>query len=375
MSGAMPSMYLSPHERQSIMPPMQPPLSMEPPASIDRNGQAYHTSSSASATIPPSLPRSPPKPQPTETVVDGKKYSLDIVQQPIRARISIDTSFFVLTVDLWNAEGTKEVNLVRHSQTSPSISAATSTSYPPPAVVQNPFGLTTYMPSNTYAPLSHQPYSNHHQQPHQQQIYPAPSQGYHTHTYQQQMSYGQQFAPMPQQQPQNQAYFVNGIAATAYNQPHMGHYQHHLTPNGLPRTVVDQTATSPTPPGMFTRNLIGSLGVSAFKLTDCDNALGIWFVLQDLSVRTEGTFRLKLNFVNVGTPPSSNNSQGVNSGSAPVLASCFSEVFQVYSAKKFPGVIESTSLSKCFATQGIKIPIRKDGPRGNERKEEESPED
>ena len=33
----------------------------------------------------------------------------------------------------------------------------------------------------------------------------------------------------------------------------------------------------------------------------------------------------------------------------------------MYSAKKFPGVVESTILSKCFATQGIKIPIRKDG--------------
>jgi hypothetical protein len=33
----------------------------------------------------------------------------------------------------------------------------------------------------------------------------------------------------------------------------------------------------------------------------------------------------------------------------------------VYSAKKFPGVCESTGLSKCFATQGIKIPIRKEG--------------
>lgn len=47
----------------------------------------------------------------------------------------------------------------------------------------------------------------------------------------------------------------------------------------------------------------------------------------------------------------------------PMLATCFSDPFTVYSAKKFPGVIESTTLSKCFAQQGIKIPIRKDGPR------------
>jgi len=46
-----------------------------------------------------------------------------------------------------------------------------------------------------------------------------------------------------------------------------------------------------TPSGMFTRNLIGSLTASAFKLTDPDNKIGVWFILQDLSVRTEGSFR------------------------------------------------------------------------------------
>jgi hypothetical protein len=43
--------------------------------------------------------------------------------------------------------------------------------------------------------------------------------------------------------------------------------------------------------GMFTRNLIGSLAASAFKLSDTNDRLGIWFILQDLSVRTEGAFR------------------------------------------------------------------------------------
>ena len=45
------------------------------------------------------------------------------------------------------------------------------------------------------------------------------------------------------------------------------------------------------PGGMFTRNLLGNLAVGAFKLTYPDNELGIWFILQDLSVRTEGHFR------------------------------------------------------------------------------------
>ena len=45
------------------------------------------------------------------------------------------------------------------------------------------------------------------------------------------------------------------------------------------------------PHGMFTRNLIGSLAAGAFRLSDTRGHLGIWFVLQDLSVRTEGSFR------------------------------------------------------------------------------------
>jgi hypothetical protein len=50
----------------------------------------------------------------------------------------------------------------------------------------------------------------------------------------------------------------------------------------------------------------------------------------------------------------------INTKKAPVLAAVFSDTFSVFSAKKFPGVCESTPLSKAFAMQGIKIPVRKD---------------
>ena len=66
----------------------------------------------------------------------------------------------------------------------------------------------------------------------------------------------------------------------------------------------------------------------------------------------------------------SDGGQGVNKGKAPILALVFSEPFHVYSAKKFPGVIESTPLSKKFASQGIKIPIRKDGKNDEVETEE-----
>ena len=73
-------------------------------------------------------------------------------------------------------------------------------------------------------------------------------------------------------------------------------FQYSSAPN-ITGTYVPMTTAMPLPPppatatGMFTRNLIGSLTVNAFRLTDTEGKVGFWFVLQDLSVRTEGNFR------------------------------------------------------------------------------------
>lgn len=404
-------MYMAHQERP---PPIQPPISMDPTLPVDRNGNtgpSYPTPSSSSHTVLPRLPQSPEELGPVSCVENGKLYSLEVVQQPIRARMcgfgdkdrrpitpppcirlivrdavtreeidisEIDTAFFVLTVDLWSADGKREVNLVRHSATSPSISAATSSSYPPrpPTPPYQTNGASSA--PNSANPLSMQSAGWHHQ--HQLPAQQSPTQPTNGGTYgytaplyhtwrppqpipppqsQYQPSH-QQYQPQPQypSQSQPQPYYAPAAAnpLTYYGQPQQQGPL--LTPDQM-QPQAGQQAT-----GMFTRNLIGSLCVSAFKLTDPDSQMGVWFILQDLSVRTEGSFRLRMNFVNVGQP---NSTTALNNGSAPVLASTFSEVFQVYSAKKFPGVIESTALSKCFATQGIKIPIRKDGPRGNIR--------
>ncbi|KAF2710547.1 hypothetical protein K504DRAFT_377410, partial [Pleomassaria siparia CBS 279.74] len=235
----------------------------------------------------------------------------------------VDSTFFVLTVDLWDAEGSREVNLVRHSSGAPtvSISSSTTTSYPPPLERPAMYMATSPMQYDHYGrPTGAQPPPNHYGTP------PMPPNYYQPH---------------PTQPPPSYAYAQN-----PYAQPQV--------PVQLP-VAPPANAT-----GMFTRNLIGSLTVNAFRLNDTENKTGFWFVLQDLSVRTEGLFRLKMNFVDVGSGQGNNT---LNTGRAPVLATCFSDQFQVYSAKKFPGVIESTPLSKAFASQGIKIPIRKDGPK------------
>lgn len=156
----------------------------------------------------------------------------------------IDTSFYVLTVDLWNAKGDNEVNLVRHSANSPSISTATSSSYPPP-------------PQQNMSPT----YPSYPQTPYGQQM-GYPQVGYYGQNQMYQNPYGNPQAP----------YYGGGSYYQGMQQPNL-------------------SAQSAAPGGMFTRNLIGSLSASAFRLTDPDNKIGVWFILQDLSVRTEGTFR------------------------------------------------------------------------------------
>ncbi|KAH9942096.1 velvet factor-domain-containing protein [Amylocystis lapponica] len=99
-----------------------------------------------------------------------------------------------------------------------------------------------------------------------------------------------------------------------------------------------------------TRCTTGSVVSSLYHLKDAEagGADAGFFVFPDLSVRTEGSYRLKLSLFEV---------VGSN---VYHCKSIFSAPFYVYTAKKFPGMEESTPLSCSLADQGIKIRIRKD---------------
>ena len=163
----------------------------------------------------------------------------------------IDTSFYVLTVDLWNADGEREVNLVRHSAISPSISSATSSSYPPP-----PQNVQTSYPSYSYDGYGAD--------------YPLLSPDYNS-----QISY--------------QNFYDQAGPQGRYSSPMERNYFPQDAPRPMQSPRLPHISSGAV--GMFTRNLIGSLSASAFRLTDLDNKIGVWFILQDLSVRTEGSFR------------------------------------------------------------------------------------
>ncbi|KAG8815394.1 hypothetical protein FRC19_001058 [Serendipita sp. 401] len=112
-------------------------------------------------------------------------------------------------------------------------------------------------------------------------------------------------------------------------------------------------------PAEYARTLIGPLAASAQTLTDDHDEPGIFFLFQDLSVRTEGTFRLRMRLVNVGGPPAPEmGASHVKNGNSTVLAQVFTNPFIVFSAKKFPGVPSPTALSQRLLQQGLKIPGR-----------------
>lgn len=201
------------------------------------------------------------------------------------SRSEIDTAYHVLTVDLWSQDAQKEVNLVRHSSTSPSISMATASAYPPPNDE-----IPTAPPYQV--PLQAVVMSSPENARQQQQInaYAQATSAYQQNYYPQQMSQGP-LPPPPVPSSATSGGYYNTPTPTpvtptsAYGQQLGGLGQGPLL---SPSVSCDPRSH---PSGMFTRNLIGSLCVSAFKLTDCENRMGVWFILQDLSVRTEGSFR------------------------------------------------------------------------------------
>ncbi|KAJ1981412.1 hypothetical protein H4R34_002085 [Dimargaris verticillata] len=95
----------------------------------------------------------------------------------------------------------------------------------------------------------------------------------------------------------------------------------------------------------------GSVVSSIYYAKDNHNREGAFFVFPDISVRVEGTYRLKFSlFEIVGNV-------------VYFCKSVLSSPFTVFSAKKFPGMDPSTTLSQTFAKQGLKVRMRSENRR------------
>lgn len=100
-----------------------------------------------------------------------------------------------------------------------------------------------------------------------------------------------------------------------------------------------------------------------------------YFIFPDLSVRHEGKYRLNFTLYEQVKDPkdedaklSPTNAAAEKLFSGPMAPQAYmhfrlevrSKPFTVYSAKKFPGLSESTSISRCVADQGCRVRIRRD---------------
>ncbi|KAI8330171.1 velvet factor [Chlamydoabsidia padenii] len=96
------------------------------------------------------------------------------------------------------------------------------------------------------------------------------------------------------------------------------------------------------------RTTAGAVVQSLHKLKGPDNNDGGFFVFADISVRLEGNYRLKFTLFEI-------LGEHVRK-----LESVISDPFTVYSPKYFPGMSESSLLTRLFSDQGVRIRIRKD---------------
>ncbi|KAG0198217.1 hypothetical protein BGX28_008330 [Mortierella sp. GBA30] len=96
------------------------------------------------------------------------------------------------------------------------------------------------------------------------------------------------------------------------------------------------------------RALAGTVVSSLNRLKDVDNSDGGFFVFGDMSVRIEGRFRLRFTLFELVE------------GRVIHLMTTISNTLTVHSSKTFPGMSESTFLSRSFSDQGVRIRIRKD---------------
>lgn len=115
----------------------------------------------------------------------------------------------------------------------------------------------------------------------------------------------------------------------------------------------DETSMPETEERRQQRRLMGTLVASPFVGRDEFNVEGCFFPFADLSCRTTGRYRLK--FVLVVLDPA----RMKPGDKLPFRATVLSDVFEVYPAKTFPGMVPSTELAKRLKDQGCLISVKK----------------
>jgi hypothetical protein len=190
-----------------------------------------------------------------------------------------------------------------------------------------------------------------------------------------------QFGPSPQSNGiSHERQYHNGT--NGFRQPeHRPSFGY--APQDVSPTHAAEAADSFEGPRTHWHNLIGARVAEGQKLKTIDDRMAHLFVFPDLSVRTEGDFRLQFEVYNLGKSktPRKFNTDGTLVEGDPVLADCpvlainWSAPFRVFSAKKFPGVPDTTAITKKLYDQGVKVAIRKDSQKNGKRRSSDDEDD
>lgn len=148
-------------------------------------------------------------------------------------------------------------------------------------------------------------------------------------------------------------------------------------------TNTDVTAIPDPSTNKLTRRLMGTLVASPFVGNDPEvsgsgrlekSKLGCFFIFPDLSCRQHGLYKLRFTLMSLGAEITHTG------GRASVVGSVESDVFEVYSAKDFPGMRASTTLTRELKKQGAGVSVKKGneskvGRKGRKRADSESASD
>lgn len=104
--------------------------------------------------------------------------------------------------------------------------------------------------------------------------------------------------------------------------------------------------------------LLGTIVSSLYSLKDTTNRQGGFFVFGDLSCKLKGVFRLEFVLYEMK----------MDARRCVLLSRTHSDKFEVFAHKDFPGMQESTFLTRTFSDQGVRLRLRKDSRSMTRRK-------
>lgn len=103
----------------------------------------------------------------------------------------------------------------------------------------------------------------------------------------------------------------------------------------------------------MTQRLMGTCVASPFAGKDEQGQRGTFFVFPDLSCRSPGRYRFLFRLIVVDPQ------KLIMGGTSKIQTQIYSDPFEVYSAKEFPGMRASSDLLKTLRKQGLNVAVKK----------------